>query len=472
MAASSRLELPPGGSWIPFVGDGFSLSKDPIGYIQAKQQEHGSVFRVKLLGFDVCMIAGMHEFQKLLEDEETWSNQFPQGLSQTRNATTSSKERKKKTVGPPSVRLSCQRSLMSCVRELYGEGPLICDGQRSKTLRSSMFGSLSNVELFAPRLRKSLRNLLRSRVGQTFCVYPLIKEWCTESLLVMLFGDNHGLSTEFLRLTVSQFRAAVSVPLSLPGSTYRHGCQARDAISAEIRELILRRIDQKRTERQEPASSTSPPSSIPAIDQLLDSHLNDATLSVADVELCLMWLSSNIIHKTTASTITSFVLHFCRDNAASAEIWTRLKAELASEETSYSLLSACVRETERLWPAVSMGCRGVVSPVNVGGYMVPSGWQIAWSTFWMNRDPRVFPEPCDFLPSRWLGDKPPCHATYGHTSRLCPGQDIARLLCTIATRELVRDYSWTLSPKVQDLSFKSFPVLKPRGGCQILLVLE
>jgi len=483
--SSSR--LPPGGSWIPFLGDGLSLTKDPIGFLTARKDEHGPVFRVKLLGYDVAIIAGLPEFLEALKSDE-----FGPSVPKT----------SKETETSPS--LSCERSLMGMIRNLYGPGPLISDGDQSIKLRLAMLNCLPKTTSYSNLLSLSADRLFSSlSKDEPISFYQVIKGWCTESLLCLLFGVDHELTSEFLQHTVVQFRAAISSPIKVPGFSYHAGFKARDMIKGELGREIHRALNRVLLHRLAKPSSLSTPDLtihtkqacpfsssssdvlhetipendhifVPAIDKLLDIYLNGEDgpfkLSMEDVELCLMWLSSNIIHKTTASTITSFVMHFEMGNPTSSELLTKLRAELDSLiKWDGNYMNACIKEVERLWPAVTMGCRGVISPIPINNYLIPVGWQLAWSTYLMNRDDRIFDEPNIFKPKRWLTSNSVINnTTFGHPQRQCPGTSIARSLCKIAISSLIQNYDWRLLPS-QDRTLKSFPVLKPRGDCMLWL---
>src|SRR3989338_6223552 len=158
----SASKLPPGGSWIPFLGDSLSLTKNPIGYLTSKRIEHGPIFRAKLLGYDVAIIAGLPEFLEVMHHEHDQQ----EGSYRKKRASKTAKS------SPP---LSCEHSLMNLVRDMYGPGPLLCDGRQSIKLREAMLGCIPNELTYSGLLASSLKQSLATTIGESMAFYQFIK---------------------------------------------------------------------------------------------------------------------------------------------------------------------------------------------------------------------------------------------------------------------------------------------------------
>jgi cytochrome P450 len=108
----------------------------------------------------------------------------------------------------------------------------------------------------------------------------------------------------------------------------------------------------------------------------------------------------------------------------------------------------------RLYPPAWAIGREAVREVELGGYRLPAGAQVAMSPFVMHRDRRHFPEPAAFRPERWedgLAKRLPRYAYYpfGGGPRLCIGREFALLeavllLSALAQRVRVRIEAKTL----------------------------
>jgi cytochrome P450 len=59
------------------------------------------------------------------------------------------------------------------------------------------------------------------------------------------------------------------------------------------------------------------------------------------------------------------------------------------------------REALRLYPPVHLFAREAAEPVEIGGYPLPAGGQVFLSPYLTQRDPRWFPDPVRFDPSRF-----------------------------------------------------------------------
>lgn len=85
------------------------------------------------------------------------------------------------------------------------------------------------------------------------------------------------------------------------------------------------------------------------------------------------------------------------------------------------------REALRLYPPVHLFTREVAEPVEVAGYRLPVGGQVFLSPYQTQRDPRWFPDPERFDPSRFAPEvaaaRPPCAwFPFGAGPRACLGR--------------------------------------------------
>jgi epi-isozizaene 5-monooxygenase len=102
-----------------------------------------------------------------------------------------------------------------------------------------------------------------------------------------------------------------------------------------------------------------------------------------------------------------------------------------------------VLESIRYRPTGWVLTRRAVAPVILGGYTLPAGADILYSTYAMQFDLASFPDPDEFDPDRWQPDRPvpPRYAMipFGTGGRKCPGEhlsmtEIALMLAAIVAR--------------------------------------
>ncbi|KAF2624983.1 cytochrome P450, partial [Macroventuria anomochaeta] len=88
-------------------------------------------------------------------------------------------------------------------------------------------------------------------------------------------------------------------------------------------------------------------------------------------------------------------------------------------------------------------------------YTIPPGTPVGYSSYFLHRDPTIFPEPDEFRPERWLNISPlerqklKAHAnSFGRGTRQCMGVRLAyaELYLTLGHmfRPLGRKWSWKI----------------------------
>ena len=101
---------------------------------------------------------------------------------------------------------------------------------------------------------------------------------------------------------------------------------------------------------------------------------------------------------------------------------------------------AVVAEALRLYPPTWIIMRAATRPVELGGYRFGAGHQFLISPYVLHRDARVFPDPGEFRPERWLGPGravPPGYLPFGLGRHRCPGVNLATVALTAVLRALV-----------------------------------
>lgn len=76
-----------------------------------------------------------------------------------------------------------------------------------------------------------------------------------------------------------------------------------------------------------------------------------------------------------------------------------------------------MRQLERVYPPFFGGRRKAKVDTALGGFLVPAGYAVIYSTFAANRDPKAFEEADKFRPERWLDKVTPMTSTFGMGTR-------------------------------------------------------
>ncbi len=135
------------------------------------------------------------------------------------------------------------------------------------------------------------------------------------------------------------------------------------------------------------------------------------------------------------------------------------------------LTRAVIDECLRLFPPAWVISRKSLAPDVLGGYDIPAGATIITSPYLLQRDPRWWPRPDSFDPSRFLdGATAPAdrdaYLPFGTGPRLCIGRELAVMEATLVVARLARSVEITPTSATEpDLDFGV--TLRPRRGLPV-----
>ncbi|KAK9144442.1 hypothetical protein Sjap_004345 [Stephania japonica] len=112
------------------------------------------------------------------------------------------------------------------------------------------------------------------------------------------------------------------------------------------------------------------------------------------------------------------------------------------EYRNMTYLSKVVDETLRVVNISSVVFREANTDINIAGFVIPKGWKVNVWFRTVHMDPEVYPNPTEFHPSRWDGPPPKAGTflPFGAGSRLCPGNDLAKLEISIFLHYFLLNY--------------------------------
>ncbi len=146
-------------------------------------------------------------------------------------------------------------------------------------------------------------------------------------------------------------------------------------------------------------------------------------------------------HETTATSVAWAVERLVRH----PQKLRRLLAEIdAGESDEY--MTAVVNETLRVRPVVPIVVRVLQEPLQVGGHVLPSGTRVVPSIYLTNRNPRVYDEPAEFRPERFLEAAPETFSwiPFGGGIRRCIGASFALLEMKLMLQTMLGELEPTL----------------------------
>ena len=163
-------------------------------------------------------------------------------------------------------------------------------------------------------------------------------------------------------------------------------------------------------------------------------------------------------HETTATSIGWAFERLLRTPGA---------LERASTEDG-EYIDAVIKETLRFRPVVPEVFRAPTRPTELGGWLFPSGAQLAASIFLVQRDPELYPpDPEAFRPERFLDGAPEPYTwiPFGGGVRRCLGAAFAQLeMKVVIGRILARARLRAPRARGEKARFRGVTVLPSRGG--------
>ena len=136
-----------------------------------------------------------------------------------------------------------------------------------------------------------------------------------------------------------------------------------------------------------------------------------------------------------------------------------------SDLPSMVYLAAVVKEVLRLHPPGPLlsWARLSITDTTVDGFHVPAGSTAMVNMWAITRDPRVWPDPLDFTPDRFVSSPADVEfslfgsdlrlAPFGSGRRTCPGKTLGLTTATFWVASLLHEFEWIPSePNPVDLS--------------------
>jgi cytochrome P450 len=178
-------------------------------------------------------------------------------------------------------------------------------------------------------------------------------------------------------------------------------------------------------------------------------------------------------HDTTTSTVAFLFYELARR----PEWAERIAAEIGRvapdrEPTAAELfgempeLGAAVDETLRLYPPAWIGPRRARVDFEFGGYEVPAGYPVNYSSWASHRLPEVFPEPDEFRPERFLDRAPGTYTwiPFGGGVRRCVGATFAQMEMQVVLRTIAQRVRLEAVGEPEPVRRRAITLVPARGG--------
>jgi cytochrome P450 len=185
-------------------------------------------------------------------------------------------------------------------------------------------------------------------------------------------------------------------------------------------------------------------------------------------------------HDTSSSTLAFLFYELARHPAVLARIVAEQDAVLAGRPptvdelmTGLPELHMAVEETLRLYPPVWFGPRLAVAPFEFGGYEIPAGTHIMYSSWITHHLPEVFPDPEAFVPERFTPEARRViprggYLPFGGGPRVCIGKRFGQLVVQAVATVLLQHFRVELQAGYV-LRLEKLPTLSPGNGMPMVV---
>jgi cytochrome P450 len=180
-------------------------------------------------------------------------------------------------------------------------------------------------------------------------------------------------------------------------------------------------------------------------------------------------------HDTSTSTLTFLLYELARHPDALAKLQEEQERVLDGAtptplqlEGELPYLDMVLDETLRLYPPAWIGPRRAVRDFEFGGYTVPRGAYVNYSSWASHRIPEVFPDPEAFIPERFTRERKAAlprgaYVPFGGGSRICIGKRFGQTEVKLVATMLLQRLRIDALPG-RTMTVRQMPTLSPKGG--------
>jgi len=303
------------------------------------------------------------------------------------------------------------------------------------------------------------REIARWPLNKPFSLYPSTSLITMDVILRTLFGEREPEKRDELRDLIFQIVRLRLVIFDwarrdFPASPWRKFLRLRAAIDS----LIYAEIGRRRSQIE--------PSEQPDLLSMLMSARDEDGDGLSDRELRDELVTFLVVgHETTATALAWTFERLLRH----PEMVRRLKEELGAGEESY--LNAVVHESLRIRPPVMNAPRQLETDLEVEGYRFPAGMLLLLSPPLLQLWSRVYPNPKEFQPERFLDRSPEPRKwiPFGGGVRRCIGASFAVTEMRVVTATILRHAELRpASRRSEQIAFRGV-VLKPSRGGRVVM---
>ncbi|WP_140632591.1 cytochrome P450 [Methylibium rhizosphaerae] len=376
---------------------------------------------------------------------------------------------------------------MDIFEQVFGQSVLVTEGavwQRQRRMLQPAF-SPRRVAGYAALMLDAARSALDAAVpaGEQEALVSmdtLFSQLAMDVILRTLFstradGDVNAAAEATQTLSATAMRE-MFWPVTLPDWLPLPGKAAKRRALHSLRELVGRHIRARRA-----AGAEGPRDDLLAMLLGLRDEATGEALSQAEVfDQCMVSFQAG--HETSATALLWWSRLLAEHPQAAARAQAEVDAVLGQRApgpddlSSLPWLTATLKEAMRLYPPIAaLMTRRTTQDIELGGWSIRRGTMLRITPWVLQRDPRVYDRPGDFVPERFLPDAVPAlprgaWMPFGTGPRVCIGQHFAMLEMTLVAALLLQRYSLVLPAGSPPPKPVLNVTLRPQGGVHLRLV--
>jgi cytochrome P450 len=185
-------------------------------------------------------------------------------------------------------------------------------------------------------------------------------------------------------------------------------------------------------------------------------------------------------HETTANGLAWLWYLLARNDDARARLYAEVEEVVGAGRTPTAddverlvWTRACFEEAMRLYPPAWVLEREAVVDDELDSYRVPAGSTIIFPVYLIHRDPRWWPHPDVFDPTRFLGERAAqahrgAYLPFGAGRRICVGAGFALIEATLIAAMVAQRFVLEVQPGAEVVP-EATVTLRPRHGLPMTL---
>ncbi|KAG6393296.1 hypothetical protein SASPL_147533 [Salvia splendens] len=443
---AARYELPPGDLGLPLIGNMWSFlrsfkSNNPESFVSDLLRRFGrtGMYKVYMFGHPSIIVTTPEACRRVLNDDDGFKPGWPTSTE----------------------KLMGRKSFVSI------------PDQEHKWLRKLTAAPVNGFEALTVYMKYIEENVVIAlekweNMGQIELLTELRR--LTFKIIMHIFLSSEG---EHVREVLEKEYTALNygvraMAINLPGFAYHKALKARKRLVAVLGAIVSKR----RAEREEDPSRPRRD----MMDALLDAEdengrrLDDEGI----VDILIMYLNAG--HESSGHT-TMWAALFLQQNP---DMFNKAKAEqeeiirnrpsgqkglTLKEIRKMDYVNKVIDETLRVVSFSLMVFREAKKYVSVCGYTIPKGWKVLVWFRSVHYDSETWPDPKKFNPSRWDDFIPKAgnFLPFGGGSRLCPGNDLAKLEVSIFLHHFLLNYEFDRANPDSPVMY--LPHTRPKDNC-------